>query len=78
MSHLHGFVMDMRRSGRLIYGYFDHGELVIQLVASDESAGYLRLVVAVVLKDSLMDAQVSHRSISQKPSQKGAGSRIQI
>jgi hypothetical protein len=32
-------------------------------------------VLAVVLKDLLRDAQVSHGSISQNPSQKGTGSR---
>ena len=34
-------------------------------------------MVAAVLKDLLRDAQVSHGSISQNPSQTGTGSRVE-
>ena len=55
----------------------DHRELVVQFVAAGETGGGRRLVLAVLLKDPLSDAQGSHGSISQNPSQKGSGSRIE-
>ena len=35
------------------------------------------LVLAMVLKESLRDAQVSHGSVSQNPSQEGTASRVE-
>ena len=55
----------------------DHGELVMQLVTAGEARAAHSLVVAVVSKDPLRDAQDSPDCISQNPSQKGTGSRIE-
>ena len=51
----------------------DHGEFVVQLVATGKTGGADSLVVAVVLKDLLRDAQDSSEPISQNPSQEGTG-----
>ena len=78
-----GFVIGVSGRGRPVEGVIErcfainHRELVVELVASGEAWCADAFVVAVVLKDSLRDAQVSHGSISQNPSQKGTGSCVE-
>ena len=77
MDHQQGFVIGVSRRGRLIEGFsdhflvVDHSELVMQLVAAGEPRGADPVFIAVVLRKSLRDAQVSHGSIRQSQSQEG-------
>ena len=83
MGHQQGFVIGVSRRGRLIEGFsdhfliVDHSELVMQLVAAGEPRGADPVFIAVVLRKSLRDAQVSSESISQNPSQKCIGSHVE-
>jgi len=74
VNHQQGFVVGVSSRGRPVEESCEHGlvinhrELVVQLVAARKTGGCRCLVLAVVWKDLLTDAQVSHGSISQNAS----------
>ena len=84
MDDQQGFVVGVSSGGRPIEAprdhcfVVDHGELVMDLVAAAEAGGGDALYLQCFLKKPLRDVQVSHGSISQKPSQEGSGSRVEM